>query len=85
MLKSSCRLVEHPLADAGNGEHLLGIADDVLDLMRVAFDGLRGIAVGANAERILPVDFEQVGGLVENVGDRLVIHMLKINKNGEQG
>ena len=54
-------------------------------LMRVAFDGLRGIAIGANAERILPINFEQVGRLVQNVGDRLVIHMLKINKNGERG
>ena len=51
----------------------------------MAFDGLRGIAVGANAERILPINFQQVGRLVEDVGDRLVIHMLKINKNAEQG
>jgi hypothetical protein len=42
--------------------------------MRVAFDRLRGIAVGANAERILPIDFEQVGRFVQDVGDRLVIH-----------
>jgi len=53
--------------------------------MRVAFYGLRGITVGANAERILPINFKQVGRLVEDVGDCLVIHMLKINKNGKQG
>jgi hypothetical protein len=38
-------------------------------------DGLRGIAVGANAEGVLAVDLEQVGGLVENVGDGLVVHV----------
>ena len=84
-IKEFLQVGQHPFADAGNGEHLLGIADDVLQLMCVAFDGLRGIAVGANAERILPINFEQVGRLVEDVGDCLVIHMLKINKNGEQG
>jgi hypothetical protein len=37
-------------------------------------DGLRGVAVGADAEGILAVDFEQVGGFVENRGDGFVVH-----------
>ena len=75
---------EHSLADAGNGEHLLGIADDFFDLVRMIFDGLRGIAVGADAEGILAVDLQQVGSFVEDVGNGLVIHVLKINKIRKQ-
>jgi hypothetical protein len=43
----------------------------------VILDGLCGVAIGADAEGILPVDFEQVGSLVEDVRDSLVIHALK--------
>ena len=58
----------------GMASTCLGSAMSVFDLLRVILDGLRGVAVGADAERILPVDFEQVGGFVENVGDGLVVH-----------
>src|SRR5690242_36769 len=67
-------LVEHPFADAGNGENLLGIVDDVFDLLRMIFNRLRCIPVRANAERILSIDFQQVGSLEKNVGDGLVVH-----------
>ncbi len=71
---------KHALANAGNGEHLLRIADDVFDLVRMVLDGLCGVAVRADAEGILSVDLEQVGGFEEDVGDSLVVHALKINQ-----
>ena len=70
-------LVEHTLADTGNGEHLLGIVDDVSDLLRVVLDCLGRVSVGADAEGILPVDFQQVGGFKENIGYGLVVHSLQ--------
>jgi hypothetical protein len=48
----------------------------------VILHGLGGVAVGADAERILTVDFEQISGFVENRGDGFIVHGLKINKNG---
>ena len=76
---------EHALADAGNCENLLGIVDQFFDRLRAVLDGLRGVAVGADAEGVLPVDFEQVGGFVENVGDGLVVHRLKIKQDWRAG
>ncbi len=84
VLKEFLQVPQHTLADAGNFKHLLGISDQVLYLLRVVLDRLCGIAVGADAKRILPIDFEQVGGFVKNVGDGLVVHRLKINKIGGQ-
>src|SRR5579859_1465222 len=68
------QIVQHALADAWNGEHLLGVGEDVFDLVRVVLNGLRRISVRTDAERILPVNLEQISSLVENVGDGLVIH-----------
>ncbi len=34
----------------------------------------RGVAIGAHAEGILAVDFEQIGGFVEKAGDGFVVH-----------
>jgi hypothetical protein len=65
---------EHSLADTGDCENFLRIADQVCDLLREGFDGLGRVAVGTDAEGILPVDFEQVGGFVEDAGDGLVVH-----------
>jgi hypothetical protein len=65
---------QHSLANARDGEDFLGFADQVCDLLGKGFDGLGGIAVGADAEGILAVDFEQVGGFVENAGDGFVVH-----------
>ena len=51
----------------------------------MGLDGFGGVAVGADAERILPVDFEQVGGLVENAGDGFVVHgKVRVNKVGRE-
>ncbi len=75
-------VVQHSLADAGNSQNLLGIGDQILDLLRVIFNRLRRVAVGANAERVLPIDFEQIRRFIKNVGDGLVVHRLKIIKMG---
>jgi hypothetical protein len=47
----------------------------------MVLDGLSGVAVRADAERILSVDLEQVGGFEEDVGDSLVVHALKDKPN----
>ena len=47
----------------------------------MVLDGLRGISIGADAEGILSVDLEQVGGFEEDVGDGLVVHELKDKPN----
>ena len=65
---------QHAFADAGDGQHFLGIIDQVGDLLGLGLDGFGGVAVRADAEGILPVDFEQVGGFVENAGDGFVVH-----------
>ncbi len=33
----------------------------------------RGVAIGADAKGVLAVDFKQVGGLIKNIGDGLVV------------
>ena len=63
-----------PLPMPWNGQDLFGLADDVRDLLGLSFDGFGGVAVGADAERVSAVDFEQVGSFVENAGDGLVVH-----------
>ena len=55
----------------------------VFDLLRLVFDGLRRVAIGADAERILSVDLEQVGSLVKNVGDGFVVHWQDKGKRQE--
>jgi hypothetical protein len=42
--------------------------------LSLGLDGFSGVAVRADAEGILAVDFEQVGGFVENAGDGFVVH-----------
>src|ERR1035437_1060064 len=51
----------------------------------MVLDGLRGVAVRADTERVLPINFEQVGSFVENVGDGLVVHRLKIKQDWTAG
>ena len=74
LLEEFLQVVEHAFANTGNLKNLLGVRDQVGDALRQVFDGLRGVPIGANAERILPIDFEQVGSFVQQVGDGLVIH-----------
>ena len=61
----------------GMAEHFLGFTDQVGDLLSLGLDGFGGVAVRADAEGILAVDFEQVGGFVENAGDGFVVHCAK--------
>ncbi len=65
---------QHAFADAGDFEHFLGFVESGRRSAAVSFDGLRGVAVRADAEGILAVDFQQVGGFVENAGDGFVVH-----------
>ncbi len=44
------------------------------ELGGLLLDGLGGAAVGADAEGVLAVDFEQGGGFVEEAGDGDVVH-----------
>ena len=74
LLEHFLQVQQHAFADAGDGEHFLGLADQFGDLLGLGFNGFGGVAVGADAEGILTVDFEQVGGFVENAGDGFVIH-----------
>src|SRR5579863_5239360 len=76
---------QHSLADAGDGEHFLWLADDVLDLLGQIFNSLGGVAVGADAKRILRIDFQQVRSFVENVGDSLVVHGIKLKQDLSAG
>src|SRR5437016_12641935 len=61
LLEEFLQVVEHAFANTGNLKNLLRVRDQVGDALRQVFDGLRGVPIGANAERILPIDFEQVG------------------------
>ncbi len=65
---------EHSLANARDREHLLRLTDQVCDLLRKGLDRLSGVAIGTDAKGILPVDFEQIGSLVQDVGDGFVVH-----------
>ena len=65
---------QHPFADAGDGKNFLGFANEISNGLRQIFDGLGGIAVGADAERICCVNFEQIGGFIQDRGDGFVVH-----------
>src|SRR5579871_1850429 len=81
-VKQFLQVDEHSLADTRNGQHFFRVGNQVLDLVRKVLDGLGSVAVGTNAKRILRVDFQQIGGFVENVGDRLIVHESSLNKDG---
>ena len=74
LLEKMLQIGEHAFANAGHGEKLLGLVDQIGDLLRQRFNGLGGVAIGTNAEGVLAVDFEQVGSFVENSGDGFVVH-----------
>jgi hypothetical protein len=68
------KVEQHPFANSGNRENLFRFLNQLPDLLRQRFDGSRGIAIRTDAERILAVNLEQIGGFVQNAGDSLVIH-----------
>ena len=67
------QVLAHSLADAGNGEQRFLVTDDVGYGLSQALDGLCGAPVGADAKRVVALDLHQVGGLVKDVGERLII------------
>jgi len=65
---------QHPFANALDFEKLLRLLDQVRNLLRQRFNGGRRVAIGAHAKRVLPVDLQQIGSLVEKSGDSFVVH-----------
>src|SRR5215831_20137441 len=63
----------HPFADTRNLQQLLRFIHKGRDLLWPAFDGLSGTAVGTDAERVTPIDLQEIRDFVKDVGDRLVI------------
>ena len=65
----------HAFADTGNFQQLFGVLDQFGDLLRQGFNGFGGIAIGAYAKRILTGNLHQIGGLEQDIGDALVVHL----------
>ena len=63
-----------PLPMPGMASTAFSVVDDVGNLLGMALDSLGGAAVGADAEAVVALDLHEVGGLVEDVGDGLVVH-----------
>ena len=75
---------EHALADPGNGQNLFGLTDDFRNLLRQAFNRFGGISIRTNAKRVLAVDLEKIGGLVQNPGNGLVVHRARLNNSARR-
>jgi hypothetical protein len=67
-------ILEHALAYPRDGEDFFRIGDYLRDLLRIAFDGFGGVAVGAYAEGVVAIDFHKIGGFVQDGGDVLVVN-----------
>ena len=70
-------LAAMPLPMPGMARRALGSASGVArvaELGGLLLDGLGGAAVGADAEGVGGVDFEERGGFVEETGDGDVVH-----------
>ena len=63
-----------PLPMPGISWSFLGSSAMSGELDGGGLDGFGGAAVGADAEGIASCDFEQVGGLDEEIGDGAVVH-----------
>ena len=67
----------HAFADAGDGEQRFGVGlggGEGGELGGLLLDGLGGAAVGADAEGVGGVDFEESGGFFEQAGEGDVVH-----------
>ena len=67
----------HAFADAGDGEESFGVGvglGEGAELSGLLFYGFGGAAIGADAEGVGAVDFEEGGGFVEETGDGDVVH-----------
>ena len=51
-----------------------GFAQDIVDALRIAFDGRGGVAIAADAEAVLGGDLHQVGGFGEQARDFTIFH-----------
>jgi hypothetical protein len=58
------KIGKHAFADAGDFENFLWFADEVGDAVGMVFDGLRGIALGADAKGVGAIELKQIGGFV---------------------
>src|SRR6185369_3015600 len=67
-------IVGHALADAGDFKKSFLIADEIRYLISEPVDSLRGVAVGADTERVLRVDLHEISGFVKQGCDGFVIH-----------
>ena len=65
---------QHAFANALYFEKFLRLLDQVGHLLRQRFNSLRSVAIRAHSKRVLPVDLQQIGSLVENSGDGFVVH-----------
>ena len=74
-LKQLLHVLQHALADPGDGQNLFRLTDQVCNLLWLGFNGFGSIAIRADAEGILTINLKQVGGFVENAGDCLVVHL----------
>src|SRR6266481_10035208 len=80
-MKHFLQICQHAFADAGNGEHLLWFTYEVCNLLRQGFYSFGSVAVRTDAKRVLAVDLHQVGGLIENPGNRLVVHEERLKQS----
>ncbi len=76
----------HAPANALYFEKLLRLLNQVGHLLRQRLNGRCGVAIRAHAKRILPVDLQQIGRLVEKSGDGFVVHVqgLRLNESGRE-
>lgn len=78
------QLLRHAFADSGHFQQFFGLADELFYSLRQAFDSFSCIAIGANAEGVIAVDFHQIGGFVENSGYGFVVHVAISNTRSNQ-
>ena len=74
LLGNLLQILQHALADAGNFQQSLGLADEFGDLLGQVFNRLCRVAVRTDAERVLVIDLQQVGSLVQETSDSFVVH-----------
>src|SRR5262252_1695043 len=66
----------HTFADPGNLKQLLDVTGECGNLLGIALQCFGSTTIRTDAEGIIAVDFHQVGGVVEDSGDGLVVHYL---------
>ena len=73
--ESSSQHAGQAFADAGNfGDFALGVREDLVDALGIAFDGRCAVAIAADAEAIFAGDLHQVGGFGEHPRKFTIFH-----------